>query len=373
LSQTSVQPGQGETGEPLRGLHVLVTGAAGLVGRRLVADLMALGCRVRGVDRSPADPPHGTRYEHIVGDLCGPHIANRACRGVDALVHCAAVQYHDRIPAWSRAAHFQQNVVAGAALAAAAEAAGVARIVYVSSDMAYGVPDTSPLPETHECRPAGPYGRSKLECERILCAARRRGARVAILRPRLIIGPGRLGVLRPLFDRVRAGRAIPLIGAGRNRYQMAAVADVSSACIQCLRRGADGLFNLGSDRPPTVRELLAELCVRAGSRSRLVPLPALLVQAALRGLDLVSLAPLAPEQYRLAAVDCVLDTSAARRVLGWQPRHTDIDMLWQAYLSYTGAGTQPSPVRAQRVASAADVPAMPPPGARPPVDAARRE
>lgn len=291
---------------------------------------------------------------------------------MNAVVHCAAVQYHDRVPAWSREAHFHQNVAAGAALAAAAEAAGVTRIVYVSSDMAYGVPDTSPLPETYECRPAGPYGRSKLECERNVCAARERGARAAILRPRLIIGPGRLGVLRPLFDRVRAGRAIPLIGAGKNRYQMVAVADVSSACVLCLRRSADGVFNLGSSQPPTVRELLAELCARAGSRSRLVPLPAALVRTALRGLDLFSLAPLAPEQYRLAAVDCVLDTSAARRVLGWQPRHTDIDMLWQAYLAYAHGGAQPSPVRAQRVTSAADV-EMPPPAARPPVDAARRE
>lgn len=372
MSQTPVHPDQVADGQPLRDLRVLVTGAAGLVGRRLVADLLALGCRVRGVDRSPADGAAGTRLEFVRGDLRDSLVATRACRGADAVVHCAAVQYHDRVPAWSREAYFHQNVVAGGALAAAAEAAGVQRIVYVSSDMAYGVPAASPVLETQACRPAGPYGRSKLECERIFCAARGRGARVAILRPRLIIGPGRLGVLRPLFDRVRAGHAIPLIGAGRNRYQMVAVADVSAACILSLRRGADGLFNLGSSEPPTVRELLTELCARAESRSRLVPLPAALVRAVLRGLDLIALAPLAPEQYRLAAVDCVLDTSAARRVLGWQARHTDIDMLWQAYLAYTRGAAQPSPVRAQRVTSAADV-EMPPPAARPPVDAARCE
>src|SRR5690606_20105565 len=135
---------------------------------------------------------------------------------------------------------------------AACAAGSVEHIVMVSSDMTYGVPTAVPIPESAPQRPIGPYGRSKLECERLCLAEVGRpgigspGFGVTILRPRLIIGPGRLGVLRRLFDRVRSGKPVPVIGSGRTRYQMVAVADAAAACVLAAERRAPGAMNLGS-------------------------------------------------------------------------------------------------------------------------------
>jgi dTDP-glucose 4,6-dehydratase len=216
----------------------------------------------------------------------------------------------------------------------AAAVASVKQFVMLSSDMVYGLPPARPLTECDEPRPIGPYGRSKLASERICAQARSRGLRVTILRPRLIIGSGRLGVLRRLFDRIRLGRSVPIIGPGHQRYQMVSVSDVADACILAIQNPCDETLNLGSADPPTVRELLADVILRAGSRSRLLSLPRWMARAALWSLDAVRMAPLMPEQFCIADVDYVLDTTKAERVLGWRPRLTDADMLWSAYQTY---------------------------------------
>jgi dTDP-glucose 4,6-dehydratase len=219
-------------------------------------------------------------------------------------------------------------------LTAASLEAGVRQFIFISSDMVYGVPKGRPFRETDVPRPIGPYGWSKLESEVVCLAARDRGMRVTVLRPRLIIGPGRLGVLQRLFDCVRTGRSVPMLGDGSNRYQMVAVSDVAAACVRAILQPRDGVFNLGSADPPPVRRLLAELCERAGSRSSIKALPLGLATSALWALHLIRLAPLNPEQFRIAGVDYVLDTSKAHAELGWEPRLSDADMLWSAYETY---------------------------------------
>ena len=303
---------------------ILVTGSAGLLGRELCSQLVGRGYRVRGVDI--AEQP---RCELLDPDHC-----RDACAGVTTIVHAAARQHHSSPPRWRREDFFSANRTMTARVVAAGIAAGVRHIVLVSSDMVYGLPPKRPLRESDPPLPIGPYGRSKLASELVCQAAREHGLTVTILRPRLIVGPGRLGVLTRLFDRIRAGKSVPMLGDGGNRYQMVGVADVAAACIAAIERRIDGTFNLGSSDPPTVRSLLAELCRRADTGSRVSRLPLLPAHAALWALHAVRLSPLVPEQFRIAAVDYVLDTGAAQRDLGWTPKLDDVEMLWQAYQTY---------------------------------------
>ena len=125
-----------------------------------------------------------------------------------------------------------------------------------------------------------------------------------------------------------------MIGDGQNRYQMVGVADVADACLRAAERDATGIFNLGSADPPTVNALLGELIRRAGSGARLLHIPAAPARAALWSLAALGASPLTPEQFRIADVDYTLDTRRAQRELGWSPRHSDVDMLWAAYVSW---------------------------------------
>ncbi|HSW47434.1 MAG TPA: NAD(P)-dependent oxidoreductase [Phycisphaerae bacterium] len=321
---------------------ILVTGAAGLVGRELVSQLIGRGEAVRGIDLLPADMPDRSRFSSqpregldlLTADLLDPAACRKACDGVATVVHTAARQHHSGVPRWGRERFFAANVEMTRNLVEASIAAGTKHFVLVSSDMVYGLPPGRPLVESDKPRPIGPYGRSKLASEKACIAARDRGLRVTVLRPRLIIGPGRLGILKKLFDCIRQDRRVPLLGSGRNRYQMVSVADVAEACLLAAQHPCDEILNLGSSDPPPVRELLMSLIRRAGSRSRPLPLPRHLAHAALWCLHAVRIAPLVPEQFRIADVDYVLDTTRAGQTLGWRPRLFDPDMLFSAYCTY---------------------------------------
>lgn len=322
---------------------ILITGAAGLLGGELLRRLRAAGCPVRGFDLAPTTDADFSAGENCLrGDLLDPTACRRACEGVRAVIHTAARQHHSGMPRWGRERFFTANVDMTQNIAAAAAAAGARHFIFISSDMVYGLPVGRPFTEADAPRPIGPYGRSKLASERACAAVRRHGLVVTIFRPRLLVGPGRLGILKKLFDRIRVGRSVPMLGDGRGRYQMAAVSDVADACLAALDRPVDEVMNLGSADPPTVRDLLGDLCRRAGTGSSLRSLPRRPARAALWALHAVRLAPLTPEQFRIADRDYVLDCSRARQFIGWQPGLNDADMLWDAYRTYVADPAAPA-------------------------------
>ncbi len=202
-----------------------------------------------------------------------------------------------------------------------------------STDMTYGVPQQSPLPPTHPQRPIGAYGRSKRSAEQAIARATAAfGLQATIFRPRLIAGAGRLGILAKLFRLIERGLPVPMIGSGANRYQMVAVSDCVAAALQAVALDCPaGPFNLGSDAPPPVRDLLRKLIERAGSSSRLLPTHAAAVKTTLAMLDTLGLTLLHPEQYRIADIDYVLDTASTQAALGWKPSRSDADIIFEAY------------------------------------------
>jgi dTDP-glucose 4,6-dehydratase len=324
---------------------ILVTGAAGFLGREIVKRLIARGDEVRGVDIVRPDFPWPERAGFEQGDLVDPKVAAQAVRGCDRVIHAAAVQAHTPgCPRFVIEPYYRRNPAMTKNLLDAANAAGATSFVFVSTDMVYGPPDgRGLLREEHDNRPVGPYGRSKVASEAHCHAARGGAMSISILRPSVIIGPGRLGILKKLFDRIHSGQAVLMFGNGGNRHHMIEVGDMADACIRALDRRLDQTFNCGSDDPPTVRAMLGEICRRAGSKSKLVGLPAKLAQTVLGVLYSVRLSPMNPEQYLIAPEDYVLDTTRTKRELEWQPKTRDTDAMWETYRWYLATSGKSAP------------------------------
>src|SRR5947199_193143 len=150
-----------------------------------------------------------------------------------------------------------------------------------------------------------------------------------------------------LFDWVQRGKNVYLLGRGENRVQMVSADDVAEACrLAAETPAARGLaLNLGADPVPTVRAQVEALIRHAGSRSRIVAIPAALVRNAARVLRLVGLSRLVPEHYLLADTTFILDTTRARRVLGWTPRQDNVALPCAAYDWYAQHPAEAAPRR----------------------------
>jgi len=317
--------------------HVIF-GGDGFVGRYLARDLLALGEEVVVCDIRKSDLPiyPGARFTHV--DITDDDsLAQAPVESTDIVYNLAARMLHPIVPRRRRHDYFYAvDYQGGAKVLEFLMDRGCRRHVLFSTDMVYGKMQTPPpVQPDHPREPIGEYSGAKQELENLCIERRSEGLRVTILRPRLIIGPGRLGILTNLFRLVEKGLPVPLIGDGSNHYQMISVFDCASAAVCAWQKGVpDGEFNLGSSNPPTVRQLLNDLIHEAGSRSFLVSTPASLLKITLRFLDRVNLTLLVPEQYEIADSNYYLDISETERVLEWTPRYDDTTMMLEAYREY---------------------------------------
>ena len=221
----------------------------------------------------------------------------------DVVVHAAAA-----LPLWSPADIRSTNVGGTRTVLQEARAAGVPRTVFVSSTAVYGVPEKHPLEEDDPLVGVGAYGESKIGAERVCTEFRARGYCVPVLRPKTFLGTGRLGVFQILYDWVRDGKRIPILGSGRNRYQLLEVDDLCAAIWAAATAPpalANSTFNVGATQFESVAADVGALCAHAGSGARPFPVPAAPAKLALRALEAVHLSPLYRWVYGTADKDSV--------------------------------------------------------------------
>ena len=307
-----------------------ISGGAGFLGLHLARRLLDDGVAVRTLDLAPLDDARLERdVEELRGDVREPRRARELTAGADVLVHAAAA-----LPIRaSRDAIFSVNVGGTATLLGAALESGVRRVLVISSTAVYGVPEIHPIPEDSPLVGVGHYGDSKIAAELVARRFERRGLEVVVVRPKTFLGPERLGVFEILFDWVREGRRIYVLGDGSNRYQLLAVEDLVEAIVRAARVVAAGgeAINVGAARFGSVRSDLEQLIAHAGSSSRIVPVPARPAEIALRALELLRVSPLAEWHYRTAHRDSFVDVSKAERLLGFSPRLSNAEALTETY------------------------------------------
>jgi nucleoside-diphosphate-sugar epimerase len=311
-----------------------VSGASGFFGGVLKRRLLAEGFAVTNIDLvrdEDADPA----LTSIQGDIRDAALLARmfAEHRFEAVFHCAAMLAHD---VTDEKMLWTSNVDGTRLLAEAALAAGVTKVVFISSNCLWGEALGRDVTEDDAPAPIELYGRSKLEGERELEKLRQKHPELQaiVLRCPTIMDSGRLGLLAILFEFIDDAKKVWVVGDGSNRYQFIYAQDLATACLQCLGYQGSNVFHIGSDHVPTMRGMYEAVIRKAGSRSRVASLPKAPTIALMQLAHKLNLSPLGPYHYRMIAENFVFDTARIRRELGWAPTLTNEQMMLRAFEYY---------------------------------------
>ncbi len=312
---------------------ILVTGGAGFMGINLIRFLLAEDVKIRSLDYAPFEYADcQDRIEIHTGDIRDTAVVEKAMQGVDVVIHCAMA-----LPLYSEEDIMTTGVDGTRLLLETAKKNSVDRFVHVSSTAVYGIPDHHPLLETDDLDGVGPYGNAKVQAEAVCVEFRANGMIVPIIRPKSFIGPERLGVFALLYDWAMDGRGFPMIGDGKNRYQLLDVEDLSQACWLCCtlpEETVNDTFNIGAGEYTTMGEDWQAVLDHAGHGGQVKGFPAGPVIWALRILDTLGLSPLYKWVYETAATDSFVSIDKAVQVLGYQPKHSNKDALIRNFKWY---------------------------------------
>jgi nucleoside-diphosphate-sugar epimerase len=313
-------------------MKVLVTGGAGFLGLHVEKKCVSMGCEVTLLDIAEFHPEDYDKSTKMVnGDVRDTAKMDALIAETDCVVHAAAA-----LPLATREEIFSTNVD-GTKNVLELCYKYKKRIVVISSTAVYGVPDHHPLFENDELIGVGNYGESKIALEKYCNEYREKGLYVTTIRPKTFIGTYRLGVFQILYNWIEEGHKIPLIGNGKNRYQLLEVDDLCDAIYLAMtHEGQDGndIFNVGAISNLTENDYVGALCEYAKSGSRVMHTPVWLVIPTLVVLEKLHLSPLYKWVYGTAHKDSFVSVEKAQKVFGWQPKYDETQALIKSYQWY---------------------------------------
>ncbi|MBD7994459.1 NAD-dependent epimerase/dehydratase family protein [Arthrobacter sp. Sa2CUA1] len=339
--------------------RILVTGASGLLGGAVAQLLADRGHQVRTFQRRPAA---GTGLESVAGSVTDPGAVARAVEGMDAVVHLAAkVSFTG---AWSE---FEATNIEGTRnLLAAAQAAGVRDLVFVSSPSVahFGEPIAGAgAGRADPDRARGNYARSKAAAELLALAADSAQFRVTAIRPHVVWGPGDTQLVERVIDRARSGR-LPLLDGGAALIDTTYVDNAAAGIVRGLERmeHAHGqALVVTNGQPRTVGELMSGICAAGGVRPPAFSVPGWLARGAGSVIEKAWLAAGArglvhdePPMTRFLAEQLStshwFDQRHTREVLDWTPEVSIDEGMRRLAGHYGGTAAQDEPDIAGRTA-----------------------
>jgi len=296
----------------------LVTGANGFIGRALLSGLVRGNLEARAAVRSRDNFRHDDFIKHVpvyvVKDIGPATDWTEALDGVKSVVHLAARVHIMREDAKDPLAEFRRvNTMGTIQLALQAAAAGVRRLIYVSTIKVNGEATFDrPFLEDDILRPSDPYAISKWEAEQALRRiSTETGMEIVIVRPPLVYGPGVGGNFLTMLKWIERGVPLPLASVD-NRRSLVGLDNLVSLLMECLSqpRAAGETFLVSDGEDLSTPDLLRRTALALGKSSLLFPCPVTLLHMAARLFS-------KGEACERLCGSLALDTGKAQRLLGW--------------------------------------------------------
>jgi nucleoside-diphosphate-sugar epimerase len=314
-------------------MKYLITGGAGFLGINLVRNLHSKGHEITSLDIVEFDyPDMNEKIKIITGDIRDKQKVKEAVNGQDIIVHTAAA-----LPLYKPEDIYSTDIDGTRNLIEAAYDNKIKKFIHISSTAVYGIPDHHPLVENDKLDGVGPYGKAKILAEEECIKFREKGMCVPILRPKSFIGPERLGVFDLLFDWAQDAKGFPMIGNGKNRYQLLDVEDLCEAIYLTAtldEKIVNDTFNIGAKEFTTMREDYQAVLDYAGFGKKIVGLPEKPIIYTLKFLEALKLSPLYKWVYETASKDSFVSIEKAENVLGYRPKFSNKDALLRNYKWY---------------------------------------
>lgn len=318
-------------------MKVLVTGGTGFIGSHVVDQFLSEGHTVRIFSRRPELPAFWKDSEVSLfrGDLRSPGAVIDAMDGVDIFIHIGEIKNTSKFAA-KRNVELAEHIVENLKLT------GIKRFVFISSITVAGIPATVPAtedtPAARELKDH--YTEYKRTCEKII---RESTVEHAILRPGVVYGPRSVALPRILRRlKLIATIGLPLPGRGEGIVPLIDVRDLSKAVYLAAVKseGANQTFNITDGLRHTWSDFLSASTNALGSRLRILPVPGLVLQPPALLFDIlgevVGLRTDLMTYISYLTSNLFFDPGRARRLLGWEPVHTDITTgIREMFMSYS--------------------------------------
>ncbi|MCP3978209.1 MAG: NAD-dependent epimerase/dehydratase family protein [bacterium] len=321
------------------GSRVLITGATGFIGARLVPALLEAGYRVRALVRDPARAADLGDAEIAQGDLLRPESLAGVESDVDVVVHCASILGKWGTP---ESEIHRVNVTGTQNLLDRFSDRPLRRFLHLSAGGVSGPVATRSVDESYVCRPATAYERTKLTAEQAVLASAGDGLAATVVRPTFTYGPGDPHKLA-LFRAVKKGR-YAFVGDGLSVNHPVFIEDLVRGILLALEHASSGeVYIIGGPQPETKRDLIYAIADGLGvTRPRLriprgIAWPAACVLEAVgRALGFEPI--LTRSRVMMMADNFGYSIDKARRELGYEPRMELRPGIERTIESYRAAG-----------------------------------
>ena len=307
---------------------ICITGGAGFFGEILKKEFVKKGYLCVSIDLEK-DYYNHDNFVSIQGDIRNIELLNEICSSHDfiAIFHCAAILGHDAKDKdflWTSNVDGTQNIVE------IARKYSIPKIIFTSSNCLWGENLNRPVIENDTPHPVEIYGESKLEAEKILLKNKDHVDSV-IFRCPTIIDEGRLGLLAILFEFIKEGRKVWVVGKGDNLYQFIYAKDLVNAFKLALNFNGTEVFNIGSDNVVGLRDAYNYVIKKSGTKAKVASLPEKLSKFGMKLAYKLNISPLGPYHYKMINESFIFDTTKIKNILKWMPTLTNEEMLYKSY------------------------------------------
>lgn len=310
--------------------NVLITGGSGYYGELLTEKLISKNFKCRIFDINPPGNSLIDRVDYIKGDIRNVDEVNKSVKDIDIVFHNVA-----QVPLAKNNKLFNDvNFKGTENILKASLNNNVSHFVYTSSSAIYGVPNHNPVLETMKPVPGEKYGKAKLEGEKLTLEYSKYGMNCSIIRPRTILGNGRLGIFQILFEWIYNGDNIPVFDGGNNVYQFIHAEDLANATIASTNINKTAIYNIGTDRFCSIYETLDFLIKEVGSKSKIKSLNSKLIVPFMTLSSKLGISPLGAYHSLMYGKSMYFDISKAKSELNWTPLYSNKEMIIESYNYY---------------------------------------